>query len=110
MDKLYEEVARLIFDLKIFKSISGVFYVKDAETEVDNKGRKIIAAQDFVKEEKVKTVFGIGGGYFKTPLFFTNVIFLREFIEKQMAEQFMLQASKFKIATTGLVLNGKIFE
>jgi len=54
MDKLYEEVARLIFDLKTFKSISGVFYVKDAETEVDNRGRKIIAAQDFVKEEKVK--------------------------------------------------------
>jgi hypothetical protein len=93
-----------------FKSISGVFYVKDAETEVDNKGRKIIAAQDFVKEEKVKTVFGIGGSYLKPPLFFTNIIFLREFIEKQMAEQFMIQASKFKIATTGLVLNGKIFE
>jgi len=27
MDKLYEEIARLIFDLKTFKSISGVFYV-----------------------------------------------------------------------------------
>ncbi len=95
---------------KTFKSISGVFYVKDAETEVDNKGRKIIAAQDFVKEEKVKTVFGIGGSYVKTSLFFTNIIFLREFIEKQIAEQFMLQASKFKIATTGLVVHGKIFE
>ncbi len=95
---------------KTFKNISGVFYVKDAETEVDNKGRKIIAAQDFVKEEKVKTVFGIGGTYVKTSLFFTNIIFLREFIEKQMAEQFMLQANKFKIATTGLVADGKIFE
>lgn len=95
---------------KIFKSISGVFYVKDAETEVDLKGRKIIAAQDFVKEKKVKTVFGIGGCYVKTPLFFTTIIFLREFIEKEMAEQFMLQASKFKIATMGLVVNGRIFE
>ena len=100
MDKLYVEVTRLIFDFKTFKSMNGVFYVKDAETEVDNRGRKIIATQDFLKEEKVKTVFGVGGGYFKTPLFFTNVIFLREFIEEQMAEQFMLQASKFKIDTT----------
>lgn len=93
-----------------FKSISGVFYVRDAATEVDNAGRKIIAAQDFVEGEKVKTVFGIGGGYVNTPVFFTTIIFLREYIEKQMAEQFMFQASKFKIATTGLVINGKLFD
>ncbi len=93
----------------VFKSISGVFYVRDAATEVDNKGRKIIAAQDFVNEEKVKSVFGIGGGYVNNSLFFTNVIFLREFIEKEMAEHFMHQASRFKIATMGLVVDGKIF-
>lgn len=94
----------------VFKNVSGVFYVKDAETEVDYQGRKIIPAQDFVKQEKVKTVFGIGGFYIKTSLFFSNIIFLRECIEKEMAENFMLQASKFKIATTGLVVRGRIFD
>ena len=64
IDWIEETDTRLV--AKTFKSMSGVFYVKDAETEVDNKGRKIIAAQDFVKEEKVKTVFGIGGGYLKS--------------------------------------------
>ena len=38
---------------KTFKNISGVFHVRDARTEVDNQGRKIIAAQDFVENEKV---------------------------------------------------------
>lgn len=95
---------------KVFKNISGVFYVKDAGTEVDNKGRKIIPAQDFVKDEKVKTVFGIGGCYIKTSLFFSNIIFLRECLEKEMAEHFMLQASKFKIATTELVVKRRIFD
>jgi hypothetical protein len=108
IDWIDENDTKIVTD--IFKNINGVFYVKDAETEVDLKGRKIIAAQDFVKEKKVKTVFGIGGCYVKTPLFFTTIIFLREFIEKEMAEQFMLQASKFKIATMGLVVNGRIFE
>jgi hypothetical protein len=94
----------------VFKNISGVFYVKDAETEVDSKGRKIIPAQDFVIEEGVKSVFGIGGCYVNTSLFFTSIIFLRESIEKRVAEQFEFHANKFKIATIGPVVKGRIFE
>lgn len=94
---------------KTFENISGVFYVCDAGTELDNKGRKIIAAQDFVKAEGVKTVFGIGGCYMGSSLFFTTIIFLRETIEKDSAERFMLQANKFKTATLNLVDEGRIF-
>ncbi|MGA8240235.1 MAG: hypothetical protein WB818_06640, partial [Desulfobacterales bacterium] len=74
-----------------------------------NKGRKIIAAQDFVEEEKVKTVFGVGGCYLGTSLFFTTIVFVREFVDKDMVERFMLQANKFKTATLRLVIKGKIF-
>jgi len=94
---------------KTFENISGVFYVRDAATELDNKGRKIIAAQDFVEAEGVKTVFGIGGCYMGTSIFFTTIIFLGETIEKDMAERFMLQANKFKTATLNLVDEGRIF-
>lgn len=94
---------------KSFKDLSGVFFVRDASNEKDNKGRKIIAAQDFVEEEKVKTVFGIGGCYLGTSLFFTNIVFVREFLNKDMAERFMLQANKFKTATLKLVTERKIF-
>ena len=47
-------------------SISGVFFVPDAATEVDLKGRKIIVAQDFVDTYNVKTVFGFGGGIYRS--------------------------------------------
>ncbi len=94
---------------KTFQGLSGVFFVHDASTEEDNKGRKIIAAQDFVEEEKVKTVFGIGGCYLGTSLFFTTIVFVREFLDKDRVERFMLQANKFKTATLRLVNQGKIF-
>lgn len=91
------------------ESLSGVFHVRDAKTEVDSQGRKIIAAQDFVEAEGIKTVFGVGGCYMGTSMFFTTVVFLREFLEKDMAERFILQASKFKTATLNLVDEGRIF-
>ena len=94
---------------KTFESLSGVFHVRDAVTEVDNQGRKIIAAQDFVEAENIKTVFGIGGCYLGTSLFFTTIVFVREFLEKDMVERFMLQANKFKTATLDFVDDGKIF-
>jgi hypothetical protein len=88
--------------------MSGIFHVRDAKIEVDNKGRKIIAAQDFVEEHGVKTVFGIGGGYLGSSLFFTTIVFLREYLDKEKAERFMLQANKFKTATLGFIEEGKI--
>ncbi len=95
---------------RVFKNISGVFFVKDAGTEVDSQGRKIIAAQDFVEKEGVKSVFGIGGCYVDTTIFFTTIIFLRETIDKELAERFEFQANKFKIATMGFVVADRIFE
>ena len=94
---------------KTVKDLSGVFFVRDASTEEDNKGRKIIAAQDFVEEEKVKTVFGIGGCYLGMSLFFTTIVFVREFLDRDIVERFMLQANKFKTATLRLINEGKIF-
>lgn len=94
---------------KTFKKLSGVFHVRDAATEVDSKGRKIVISQDFVEKENVKTVFSIGGCYLGTPLFFATIIFVREFLGKNTVGRFMLQASKFKIATMNIVQKGKIF-
>ncbi|MBF0360816.1 MAG: hypothetical protein HQK49_07385 [Oligoflexia bacterium] len=94
---------------KTFRSMSGVFYVADAATEVDVHGRKIISAQDFVNQFLVKTVFGIGGCYLGTTIFFTVIVFLNERIEKDLAERFMLQANKFKTATNMMIEDGKIF-
>ncbi len=98
------------FVVKTMGDLSGVFYVENAMTERDAKDRLIIAAQDFVNEYKVKTVFGIGGGYLGTPYFFTTIVFLNEFIDKKKAERFMLQANRFKTATLETVFNNKMFK
>lgn len=95
---------------KTFENICGIFHVLDARIEVDSLGRKIIAAQDFVEAEGIKTVFGVGGCYLGTSLFFTTIIFLREPLEKIAAERFMLHANKFKANTLNLVDEGKIFQ
>ena len=89
--------------------MAGVFYVPDAKTTVDQKGRKIIAAQDFVSAYNVKTVFGIGGGYLTNNVFTTNIVFTRDMIEKQQAELFMPVANTFKTGTVSLASSKKIF-
>jgi hypothetical protein len=84
-------------------SISGIFYVKDALTELDNAGRKVISAQDFVSAHHIKTVSGLGGGYMGTSTFMTIIIFLNEQLEEQKAKFCMSSLSFFKGITFDLV-------
>ncbi|MEI6044331.1 MAG: hypothetical protein WCS37_08070 [Chloroflexota bacterium] len=90
-------------------NIASVFYVPDASTALDQRGRKIIPAQDFVKASGIKTVFGSGGTYLMSNSFATIIIFCRESLTKEQASQFLSLASLFTFATARLVLNGKIF-
>lgn len=97
---------------KTIGKMAGVFHVLDAKTTVDIKGRKIIAAQDFVAANNVKTVFGFGGGYTVKSMkatFITIIVFTRETIEKSQAEMFMTLANRVKASTIGIVSLGKIF-
>ena len=70
-------MARLLSDLKVdieglnqqdkkitsdvFGKFQGMFFIDDAAVDEDEQGRKIIAAQDFVEEHNIKSVFGFGG-------------------------------------------------
>lgn len=94
---------------KAIGNIAGVFYVPDAKVSTDEQGRKIIPTQDFVDRYKVKTVFGIGGGYILGATFITIIVFTREEIEQQKAELFMPLISLLKSTTTNMVTQGRIF-
>ena len=94
---------------KTVGNLSGLFYVKDAKSEIDNNGQKIIAAQDFVEAFDVKTVFGFGGCYLNSSVFFTTIIFVREFLEEKQVREFMVQTNIFKTATIDLSYENKIF-
>ena len=60
-------------------------------------------------EEDVKTVFGFGGCYLHTSLFFTTIIFVREYLEEEQVKKFMMQTNLFKTATLSLSSENKIF-
>jgi hypothetical protein len=89
-------------------SMSGVFFVPEATLEVDSRGRKIIAAQDFVTKYHVKTVFGFGGGYLGSSTFSVTIIFLRETLNESQVKQFVANMAFFKAITVNLVKK-KIF-
>jgi len=89
---------------------AGVFHVQNAATAVDQQGRKIIAAQDFVAANHVQTVFGLGGGYVTNRVFVTLIVFCREEVAKSQAALFTSLITTFKANTTSLATPGAFFE
>lgn len=90
-------------------SAAGLFYVADARHAVDSRGRPIIAAQDFVTENRVATVFGFGGAYATVRNFMAAVLFTEEAIPRTQSERFMRLANAFKAATLRTAARGLVF-
>ena len=88
--------------------INGLFYVADARTAVDKKGRRIIPAETFVQKHGIHTVFGMGGSYLGGEMA-VAIFFCREAVSRETAERFSLLIHEFKRSTTQLVGYGKIF-
>jgi hypothetical protein len=88
----------------------GSFYVENASTSKDSKGRNIIAAQDFVKKYGVKSVFGFGGGYATGGKMLAVICFLNENIDKKKAVNFQSLGPVFIVKTQQLIANKKYFK
>lgn len=102
------ESSEQVMARKLIGGFNGVFYVADAGVALDSKGRKIIPAVDFVKENGVKTVFGMGGIYMHGTMV-VGIVFTRESLQKTVAETFATTVSQLKIATERLVTERKIY-
>ncbi len=90
---------------------AGMFYVEDARTGTDDKGRKVIAAQDFVVKHGVRTVLGVGGPYGGSKSrMIAIVLFMREHVTKDTANLLLPIATLFKAVTASTVIQGKIFK
>jgi hypothetical protein len=118
-------VARLLRDLRYrldgdaapapyvtraFANANGLFYVPDASTTVDDKGRRIVPAADFVREHSVRTVFGFGGSYVIRPMFVSTIVFTQERLTKDAAMNFLQLSSAFKAGTTRFTNRGLLFD
>lgn len=93
---------------KISGKASGMFYVEDAAKVVDERNRKVIAAQDFVAAHDVKTVFGVGGGYVDGS-FLVSLTFTREHFDKQQAEAFVPSIHEFRSRTFRQLSENRVF-
>jgi len=87
---------------------SSLFFVDDARTATDDEGRKIIADQDFVADDAIQSVFGIGGAYSGGEIL-VAVVFNHDRFERENAEQFLPLVSLFKSNTERLVAQRRIF-
>ena len=89
-------------------SAAGLFFVENAAEATGHKGRKIIAAQDFVSDHKVKSVFGTGGAY-QDGRTITVVLFCRDSFALAVAERFLDLTSSFTGRTNSLAVSKKSF-
>ncbi len=98
------------FVTRAFANANGLFYVHDAATTVDDQGRRVIPAAEFVREQGVGSVFGFGGSYVIQPMFVSAILFTKERIAKQTAMHFLQLSSTFKGATSRFIMRGLLFE
>src|SRR5215468_7420948 len=89
-------------------STVGLFYVEDALRAVDDRGRKVIPAVDFVFAYDVKSVFGTGGVYSGGQMLVV-VIFCRDPVARSTAQMFLPLVDLFKGKTGSLVAAAKVF-
>lgn len=75
--------------------LSGLFYVEDAATNTDARGRKIISAQDFVARFHVKTVFGMGGFSPLSGKYVVSINFMNMHLPNEGAQLFMRYVNIF---------------
>ncbi len=97
------------FVTKTLANVNGIFYVEEAHSAVDERGRAIIPARDFVESYGIKTVFGFGGSYLSRQTFIAAIVFCRERVMRTQAIKFVPLIGSFKAATTRLVSRGAIF-
>jgi hypothetical protein len=87
---------------------NGTFFVPDAQTAEDARGRRVIGAREFSEENAVRSVFGMGGSYVDGTLA-VAIIFSTERLERSVVDRYPSFISSFKMATNTLVQRRNFF-
>lgn len=93
---------------RLVGGFNGVFFVDEARAARDAQARLIIPAEDFVRDARVESVFGMGGVYPDGSLV-AAVVFTRERLTRSAIEPLKNLISTFKAETFGLVRTKRIF-
>jgi hypothetical protein len=90
-------------------AIGGTFFVSDAATTCDDKGRWVIAAESFVDQYAIRTVFGLGGTYLSPDDLLAVILFTRESLTREQVQPFESLLTGIKASTARTVLRKQIF-
>jgi hypothetical protein len=93
---------------KSMGKMATVFYVPDAATFRDSLNRLVIPVQDFVAENNIKTVFGVGGAYANGSIC-TVLFFMSETLDRSVVDRFLPIVNFFKQSTTSVMMTGRLF-
>lgn len=88
--------------------MARLLYVEDASEIDTGDGFKVVSDQDFVVDNGVKTVLGLGGAYLDRTIV-TIILFTSELVPHGRVVKLMPLVHAFKIATMKNVMRGRIF-
>jgi len=86
----------------------GLFHVEDARSARDERGRRIIPADDFVERHGVRSVFGLGKAYGDGSIV-SVVVFATAILPRATVEAMVPIVNQFKAQTLELMHRGAIF-
>jgi hypothetical protein len=81
----------------------GLFFVGDARTATDERGRLIIPATDFVDRYGVRTVFGFGGEVAGQSMMLSTIVFCRSALSREDAARFVSLFGHLRDATRAVL-------
>jgi hypothetical protein len=99
---------RPIVTRKLLGGKNGMFFVPDALSATDGRDRFVIADRTFVERHAIRTVFGMAGAYLDGTLIMI-IVFSGALISRMIVDRFPSLISNFKMATSRLVEERRIF-
>lgn len=96
--------------VRSMSKLSGRFFVPDAATTTDTRGRKVIADQDFVAAHGVRTVFGLANASaVPSGTLMTLIVFASEALTEGQVAAFQSPLTQLRRDVLSLVSSGKLF-
>jgi hypothetical protein len=92
----------------LFASDARSFYVFDASTTTDERGRYTIPERQFVRDNDVRTVLGVGEKRGDVP--FALILFARQHVTRRVAEELEPLAEEFSALTARAVAQRRLFD
>jgi hypothetical protein len=91
------------------QSADRLFFVGDARTTTDERGRLIIPGSDFVDRYRIRTVFGFGGPAKSGAMLLSAVVFSRSVLTRPQALPFVDLVTRLRAATKDLLEGQRLF-